>query len=180
MYIYSRENKFTVEQIRGKETRPSHSMRMKKDLDGSRRLDRTRPTYIGEGGRPQVAWRLRRAVTPWRIDRIRHARWRHDHGPSQTGSTWTARPRSRGRGLIRVHWLVNRWRAPYRDWPRPRLPHDHAHIQWARVGASQVSVDLRELHCASRRLVVAYGLVLLLPKSSACIYTLCYFFPFFF
>jgi len=175
-----------------KETRSSHSMRMKKDLDGFRRLDRMRPTYIGEGGRPQVAWRLRRAVTPWRIDRIRHARWRHDHGPSQTRSTWTARPRSRGRGLIRVHWLANRWRAPYRDWPRPRLPHDHAHMQWARVARPKLAstwesfialqdvqplrTDLSFYFCRIVRRVYVHSIIFFLSFSKLQVECLLFFF----
>lgn len=57
--------------------------------------------------RVEVAWRLVSAAIPWRIDRARHADWRHDHGLSQTASTWTARWWSRGRRLIVLRWLVN-------------------------------------------------------------------------
>lgn len=57
--------------------------------------------------RVKAAWRLVSAAIPWRIDRARHADWRHDHGLSQTVSTWTARRWSRGRRLIILFWLVD-------------------------------------------------------------------------
>lgn len=87
--------------------RPNYAEEESQEEEKRRDIESESDRFGRRCRRADAAWRLESAVISWRIDRAHHADWRHDHGLSQTASTWTARRWSRGRWLIMLLWLAS-------------------------------------------------------------------------